>query len=116
VIPLTPLPGTDDYAKYKSQGRIVTDDLSFYTFMYNVVQPAQMTLREFDRQYDRVLLRSWSWKRYLRGKCGQTTFVAFLKWWLFMRVLVLQIRWRRRALYRSAAERVPVTLLDAPTG
>ena len=105
VIPLTPVPGTADHNTYRAQGRIVTDNLNFYTFMYNVIEPAQMSLREFDRQFDRLLLRMWSWSRYLRGKCGQTSFVAFVKWWAFVRILVLQLRWRRREIYRAARQR-----------
>jgi hopanoid C-3 methylase len=105
VIPLTPLPGTEDHARYKAEGRIVTDDLAFYTFMYNVVQPSKMSLREYDRQYDRLVFRMWSWKRYLQGNCGRTSFLAFLKWWAFVRVLVLKLRWRRREIYRTAARR-----------
>jgi radical SAM superfamily enzyme YgiQ (UPF0313 family) len=112
VIPLTPLPGTADYNTYRAQGRIVTDNLNFYTFMYNVIEPTQMSLREFDRQYDRLILRIWSWSRYLRGKCGKTSFVAFVKWWAFVRILLLQLRWRRREIYRAARQRcqaVPAT-------
>jgi hopanoid C-3 methylase len=105
TIPLTPLPGTADYDTYKSQGRILTEKLDFYTFMYNVIQPAHMSPREFDRQFDRLVLRLWSWRRYLRGKCGRTTFLAFLKWWVFVRALVFQLRWRRREIYRDAAVR-----------
>jgi radical SAM superfamily enzyme YgiQ (UPF0313 family) len=105
VIPLTPLPGTEDFDKYKAQGRIVTEELDYYTFMYNVIQPSAMSLEEYDRQYDRLVMRMWSWSRYLRGKCGTTSFVGFLKWWLFVRLLVLQLRRRRPAIYRAAAER-----------
>jgi radical SAM superfamily enzyme YgiQ (UPF0313 family) len=105
AIPLTPLPGTDDFATYKAQGRIITEKLDFYTFMYNVIEPASMTPREFDRQYDRLIFRMWSWSRFVRGKCGRTSFLAFLKWWAFVRILVLQLRWRRREIYRAAAAR-----------
>jgi hopanoid C-3 methylase len=107
VIPLTPLPSTEDYKRYKAEGRILTDNLDFYTFMYNVVEPTQMSLREFNRQYDHLVFRIWSWSRYLRGKCGRTSFLAFLKWWAFVRILILQVRWRRREIYRSAAVREP---------
>jgi radical SAM superfamily enzyme YgiQ (UPF0313 family) len=102
AIPLTPLPSTQDFETYKAQGRIITEKLDFYTFMYNVVRPAHMTPREYDRQYDRLVMRMWSWSRYLRGKCGDTSFAGFLKWWVFVRVLVLQLRWRRREIYRAA--------------
>jgi radical SAM superfamily enzyme YgiQ (UPF0313 family) len=105
VIPLTPLPGTADYDMYRAQGRIVTDNLDFYTFMYNVIEPTQMSLREYDRQYDRLVLRMWSWSRYLRGKCGRTSFVAFVQWWAFVRILVFKLRWRRREIYRAARHR-----------
>jgi len=83
----------------------MTDKLDFYTFMYNVIRPAHLDPREYDRLYDRLIFRMWSWNRYLRGKCGRTSFVAFLKWWLFVRVLILKLRWRRREIYRDAATR-----------
>jgi radical SAM superfamily enzyme YgiQ (UPF0313 family) len=105
AIPLTPLPGTEDFDKYKAAGRIITEKLDFYTFMYNVVQPTWMSPREYDRLYDRLILRMWSWSRFSRGKCGKTSFRAFLKWWVFVRVLVLKLRWRRREIYRAADER-----------
>jgi hopanoid C-3 methylase len=104
TIPLTPLPGTADYAAYKAQGRIVTNDLAFYTFMYNVIEPTFMTLREFDAHYDRLIFRTWSWSRYLRGKCGKLSFLGFVKWWAFVRILILQLRWKRRKIYRSAQD------------
>jgi hypothetical protein len=31
--------------------------------------------------------------------------VAFLKWWLFVRVLIVKLRWRRREIYREGAAR-----------
>ena len=104
TIPLTPLPGTQDHARYKAEGRIVTDDLAYYTFMYNVIEP-KVGLREFDRLYDRLIFRTWSWKRFLRGGCGQLSLTGFVKWWFFVRVLIFQLRWRRRGIYRAAEER-----------
>ena len=41
AIPLTPLPGTADYTKYKMEGRIITEKLDFYTFMYMVIEPRE---------------------------------------------------------------------------
>ena len=121
AIPLTPLPGTEDFDKYKAAGRIITEKLDFYTFMYNVVQPTWMSPREYDRLYDRLILRMWSWSRFIRGKCGKTSFRAFLKWWVFVRVLVLKLRWRRREIYRAANESVrrssaprPMTRNESP--
>ena len=105
TIPLTPLPGTADYAMYKAQGRIVTDKLEFYSFMYTVIEPTQMSLRAFNDQYDRLIFRTWSWSRFLRGKCGKLSLLGFMKWWAFVRLLVLQLRWKRRALYRDADQR-----------
>ncbi len=102
VIPLTPLPGTDDYERYDGEGRLLSRDLRFYTFMYNVVRPRHMSPQAFDGLYDRLVLRMWGWQRYLSGRCGDTSFLAFMKWWLFVRVLLLQLRWKRRALYDEA--------------
>lgn len=101
TIPLTPLPGTDDYRKYKDQGQIVTDRLEFYTFMYAVLRPVHMSLREFNALYDRLIFRTWSWSRFLHGKCGKLRLFGFIKWWFFVRVLILQLRWKRRAIYRE---------------
>ncbi len=71
AIPLTPLPGTADYTKYKTEGRIITEKLDFYTFMYMVIEPTRMSLREFNDQYDRLIFRIWSWRRFRTGKCGK---------------------------------------------
>ncbi len=79
----------------------MTDKLDFYTFMYNVIRPMHLAPREYDRLFDRLIFRMWSWNRYLRGKCGRTLFLAFLKWWLFVRVLIVKLRWRRREIYRD---------------
>jgi radical SAM superfamily enzyme YgiQ (UPF0313 family) len=103
TIPLTPLPGTADYSSYKAQGRIITDKLDFYTFMYTILRPSQMSLRAFNDQYDRLIFRTWSWSRFLRGKCGKLRLMGFVKWWFFVRMLVLQLRWRRREIYRADA-------------
>jgi radical SAM superfamily enzyme YgiQ (UPF0313 family) len=102
TIPLTPLPGTEDYKSHKLKGRIITEKLDFYTFMYAILEPVHMSLREFNWQYDRLIFRTWSWSRFLRGKCGKLRFFGFVKWWFFVRLLILQLRWRRREIYREA--------------
>jgi hopanoid C-3 methylase len=106
TIPLTPLPGTADYNMYKTQGRIISEKLDFYTFMYMVIQPTQMSLRAFNGQYDRLIFRTWSWSRFLRGKCGKLSLLGFVKWWVFVRLLIFQLRWKRRELYSASDERV----------
>jgi hypothetical protein len=105
TIPLTPLPGTADYSKYKAEGRIITEKLDFYTFMYMVIEPTRMSLREFNDQYDKLIFRIWSWSRFLRGKCGKLSLLGFIKWWIFVRAIVLQLRWKRREIYRAAEQR-----------
>ncbi len=113
TVPLTPLPGTADYNTYKAQGRIITDKLEFYTFMYTVLRPAHMTLREFNHQYDRLVFRTWSWSRFLRGKCGKLKLLGFMKWWIFVRLpCPTQLRWKRREIYR--AERAGKALACQP--
>jgi len=67
-----------------------------------VIRPTTLEPREYDRLYDRLIFRMWSWNRYLRGKCGRTSLLAFLKWWIFVRLLILKLRWRRREIYRDA--------------
>jgi hypothetical protein len=69
--------------------------------MYTVLQPAHMTLREFNDQYDRLIFRTWSWSRFLRGKCGKLSLLGFMKWWFFVRLLILQLRWKRREIYQA---------------
>jgi magnesium-protoporphyrin IX monomethyl ester (oxidative) cyclase len=113
TIPLTPLPGTADFTAYKSQGRLITEKLDFYTFMYTVVEPTQMPLREFNRQYDRLIFRIWSWSRFLRGHCGKLSLLGFVKWWAFVRILIFRLRWKRRELYREAEQRSQATESDS---
>jgi radical SAM superfamily enzyme YgiQ (UPF0313 family) len=113
TIPLTPLPGTADFDMYKSQDRIITEKLDFYTFMYNVIEPTRMSLREFNHQYDRLVFRTWSWSRFLRGKCGDLSLLGFVKWWAFVRMLVFQLRWRRREIYQAADARARRRGLEA---
>ena len=102
LVPLTPLPGTEDFNRYAD--RIVTDDLSYYNFMYMVVEPKHMTLRQWHARFDRLYQRIWSWRRFLRSRSrGPVSFMAFVKWWLFVRLLIPQLRWRRRQLYAMQA-------------
>ncbi|MBI4394768.1 MAG: radical SAM protein, partial [Candidatus Omnitrophica bacterium] len=42
VVPLTPLPGTEDYTNYKKAGAILTDDLDYYTFNYMIIKPSKL--------------------------------------------------------------------------
>ena len=64
-----------------------------------------MSLREFNDQYDRLIFRIWSWRRFRTGKCGKLSLLGFLKWWIFVRAVVLQLRWKRREIYRAAEGR-----------
>ena len=83
--------------------------------MYNVIEPVHMTMREFDRQYDRLIFRTWSWSRFLRGKCGKLSFPGFVKWWFFVRLLIIQLRWKRREIYRAAREKTTAPAPLCPT-
>lgn len=65
-----------------------------------------MTLREFNRQYDRLIFRTWSWSRYLCGNCGKLRLFGFVAWWFFVPLLILQLRWGRREIYQEAEERL----------
>jgi hypothetical protein len=73
--------------------------------MYMVIEPARMSLREFNDHYDRLIFRIWSWRRFRTGKCGKLSLLGFLKWWIFVRAVVLQLRWKRREIYRAAEKR-----------
>ena len=81
------------------------ENLDFYTFMYMVIEPTQMSLRAFNDQYDRLIFRTWSWSRFLQGKCGKLSLLGFVKWWAFVRFLIFRLRWKRRELYRAADQR-----------
>jgi|GEM_PF-6409103 len=99
---LTPLPGTELFEKCKAEGSLVTEDPEYYTFVFMVVKPQRLTLRQYYREADRLYRRIWSWERYLSGGCGDTTFRAFLRWWLFMRLMILYLRVGRRKLLKEA--------------
>ena len=38
------------------------------------------------------------------GQMRQTLTPGFLNWWIFVRAVVLQLRWKRREIYRAAEE------------
>ncbi len=69
--------------------------------MHMVVQPRRLSLEEWHACFDRLYCRIWSWRRFFRGKAGDCSFLAFGKWWVFVRAIMWLLRWRRRKLYRD---------------
>lgn len=63
---LIPYPGTADHARYASQGRLITDDLTRYTGFDPVVRPAKMSVDELMDGYHQVLEEFYRPGRYLR--------------------------------------------------
>jgi hopanoid C-3 methylase len=102
---LTPLPGTELFEEMKAAGRLLTEDPEVYTYLYMVVQPEHMSLRRYDREVDRFYRRVWSWKRYLSGRAGDTNFVGFIQWWIFVRLMIVYLVPSRSRLYRQVARR-----------
>lgn len=100
IIPLTPIPGTEDYKMYKKKGEIVSENEEFFTFNFNVLKPKHMGLKSFDRAHDRILKRVYSWKRYLSGYCGDIKFIEYLRWYIFIRIYVRYLRKHRKKLYK----------------
>lgn len=101
---LTPLPGTELFDKCQAEGSLLTENPEYYTFVYMVVKPEKLTLRQYYREADRLYRRLWSWKRYLSGGCGDTTLRAFLQWWFFMRLMILYLRVTRRKFFKEMAK------------
>ncbi len=98
VLPyLTPLPGTELFEKCKNEGSLLTENPEYYTFVYMVIRPQKLTPSQYYREANRLYRRIWSWRRYLSGRCGDTTLRGFLQWWLFARLMVVYLyvpRWR----------------------
>ncbi|MCX7620154.1 MAG: cobalamin-dependent protein [Acidimicrobiales bacterium] len=67
---LTPLPGTNTFARFYDQGRMVDFDWSHYNFYYPVFEPANMTRQQLIEGQRRAFARYYStstrWKRVVR--------------------------------------------------
>jgi len=98
---LTPLPGTKLFEECRAEDKLLTEDPKYFTYVYMVVRPEKLSIRDYYREVDRLYLRMWSWKRYLSGGCGDTSLRAFLQWWLFTRLLILYLRFNRRVFFRD---------------
>ena len=48
---LTPFPGTETYRKYKSEGRLISEDWSAYNGFELTFKPNNMTVEEFEKGY-----------------------------------------------------------------
>ena len=115
VLPyLTPLPVTELFETMKSQGKLLTEDPTYYTYNYMVVRPDHLGIREYYREVDRLYRRIWSWKRYLSGHCGDVTFLGFLQWWFFTRLMIVYFIPSRRRFYRKMADQQGVPSGTAP--
>lgn len=95
LVPLTPLPGTALHDRYRKEGRLLTEDLRRYNFMFNVVKPTGFpSPRSFTRAWEGMYLRLWSLRAWWEGWRGDVTTLAFLRWWLAVRLTIIEIRWR----------------------
>lgn len=63
---LTPYPGTTLYEKMKSEGRIMTSDLSFYNTAHVVFTPAKMTEEELYQGYLWIYKKIYSYRNIIR--------------------------------------------------
>ena len=101
IVPFTPMPSTKDFEHYKAKGDILTEDLRYFTFEYNVLRPEHMTPMEYDREYDKLMRKIWSVGRFLANECGKMPFSALILRALFILRYQLNLMWKRRALYRN---------------
>lgn len=63
---LTPYPGTKQYEKFLSQGRLITNDLSKYNTSNVVFKPKQMSEKELYDGYLWIYKEVYSWKNILK--------------------------------------------------
>jgi len=63
---LTPYPGTALYDRMRSEGRLLTDDLSLYNTAHVVFQPLHMTETELYNGYIRIYKEIYSWKNIIK--------------------------------------------------
>ena len=96
IVPLTPLPGTTDYDYYHEKGLILTDQLDYYTFNYNVIQPKYMTIKESVKEYERLWKKIWSFERWLNNR--QCSFYVFLKSFIQIRLYLWRIGLKRKKM------------------
>lgn len=68
---LTPYPGTEVYARFQNDGRILDTDLSHYNTAHVVFEPANMTKEELYQGYLDVYRQVYSFKNILR-RCPKT--------------------------------------------
>lgn len=66
ITTLTPFPGTETYQKYKSEGRLLSEDWSQYNGFDLTFKPNNMTLEEFEKGYMDLNMRLNSTERIKR--------------------------------------------------
>ncbi len=108
IIPLTPVPGTEDFDFYLRERRLLTLDQRFYTFAFNVTQPQHGSIADHNRRYDNLLLWVWSWKRYFHDRCGGMSLAHFLGRWLMIRIYIQSLKRGRRLIEKDSKTQIGV--------
>jgi radical SAM superfamily enzyme YgiQ (UPF0313 family) len=62
---LTPFPGSRLFARFKSEGRLLTEDWSLYDSQHVVFQPKQMTPAQLQQVFSETLKQSFSYRHIL---------------------------------------------------
>jgi radical SAM superfamily enzyme YgiQ (UPF0313 family) len=83
---LTPVPGTPLYARLRSEGRIVDEDLSRYTGGSVVFRPQDLDPETLQTEYWKLYERIFSWRGILRRLCRNGASLG-----LSMRLFVLGV-------------------------
>ncbi len=82
---LIPYPGTPDFKRVQSQGRLITDDYTRYTGFDPVVRPANMSVTELMEGYHQVLDGFYQPGRYLRSmkrhQMMRSWYLYPMAWW-----------------------------------
>ncbi|MGB9887251.1 MAG: B12-binding domain-containing radical SAM protein [Moorellales bacterium] len=75
---LTPLPGTELFAKLTQEERIFSYDWSKYDFAHVVYRPARMTPQELQEGYNYVFRSFYTWPRVLKGVLRHWRYLPYI--------------------------------------
>jgi radical SAM superfamily enzyme YgiQ (UPF0313 family) len=91
---LTPLPGTVIYRQLQREGRILTNDWSYYDFFHVVFRPKMMTAKELQAGTDEVVRRFYSTRAILERTLSSVHFLGLFQ--AFGTILPLNLAAKRR--------------------
>jgi len=94
ITPLTPLPGTELFNQLKREGRILTEDWSYYDFYHVVFKPKKMTPEELQAGTDEVVRRFYSTPAILKRASSSVHFLGLFQ--TLKMVLPLNLAAKRR--------------------